>query len=149
MPEPVADPGGLGIEPDIPGEFCIAQFGERLDRDIDPEQMGNPARHGLRKRRRPARAAGEIEPHVELVAAVPVMLGVLLAEHVDLARRVVAPSIDISDNTGVGLDPPMTSSSPSSNDCSCGMMRCGRKNSSAARSTNGSSQPSSALRRIT
>ena len=105
MPEPVADPGGLGIEPDIPGEFCIAQFGERLDRDIDPEQVRNPARHGLRKRRRAARAAGEIEPHVELVAAVPVVLGILVAEDVDLRPRSVAPSIDISDNTGVDAQP--------------------------------------------
>ena len=87
MPEPVTNHGGLGIEPDIPGEFCVMQFGERLDRDIDPEQVGNPARHGLRKRRRSTRAAGEIKPHVELVAAVPVMIGVLIAEHVDLRLR--------------------------------------------------------------
>ena len=83
-PEPVADPSGHGIESDVPGEFCIAQLSERLDHHIGSEQVGNPVRHGFCKCLRSARSGGEIETHVELVAAVPIVLGVIGVEHVDL-----------------------------------------------------------------
>ena len=84
VPQRVADPGGVGVEPDIPGERRIAQFGERLDRDLDAEQMRDPAPHRLGQRGEPGAAAGEIERHVEAVAALPIAVGVVVVENVDL-----------------------------------------------------------------
>src|SRR5262244_2331442 len=84
MPKLVADPGRLSIEPDVPGEPCIAHRGERLDSHVDPEQVRDPARHGFRQRRWSPRSAAEVERKIELIAALPVTAGILLAQDVDL-----------------------------------------------------------------
>ena len=91
---------GLGIKPTYQVSSALAQFRERLDADLDPEQMGNPAPSFLCQRGRSPLSTGEIERQVELVAALPVAVGVFLAENIDLHR--CRPNIDISDNTGVG-----------------------------------------------
>ena len=57
--------------------------------------------------------------------------------------------METSGDAGVSIVPAMVSSSAAISEPSCNVRRCGRKNISAARSTYGSSQPSSALRRIT
>src|SRR5438874_11492684 len=38
VPEHIADPAAVRVETHIPGEFCIAQLGERLDRHLRSEE---------------------------------------------------------------------------------------------------------------
>ena len=74
------------IEADIPGQVDVRRLDQRLDLDLDREQMRDPARDHFAERGEPAPAGGEIERHVEQVAALPVALGIVVVEHVDLAR---------------------------------------------------------------
>ena len=74
----------VGIEPDIPGKIDVLQFLERLDRHVDAEHMRDPKPHRLGERVEPCAAGGQIERHVELVAALPIAVGVVVVEHVDL-----------------------------------------------------------------
>ncbi len=48
--------------------------------------MSNPALHDLAERCKAAPARGEIERHVEQIAALPIGTGIVLVEHVDLGR---------------------------------------------------------------
>ena len=57
--------------------------------------------------------------------------------------------METSGEAGVALLPAITSSSAAISEPSCWVMRCGRKNVSAARNKNGSPQSSSTLRRMT
>ena len=59
------------------------------------------------------------------------------------------PGSDMSGETGALPMPSIVSSSATTIVPSRNATRCGRKNSSAARATNGSSQPSRMLRRMT
>ena len=78
--------GRLGIEADIPGEIDVGRLDQRLDLDLDREQMRDPPLDHLAERREPAPPGGEIERHVEEVAALPIGFGIVVVEHVDLAR---------------------------------------------------------------
>src|SRR5262249_42474087 len=71
MPKHVTDPGGIDIEPDIPGKIDVIQFLQGLDDNIDADYMRDPALHRLRKRLEPFATGGQIERHVEPVAALP------------------------------------------------------------------------------
>ncbi len=49
--------------------------------------MRDPARGHLAERREPAPPGGQVERHVEPVAAFPIVVGVVVIEHVDIGRR--------------------------------------------------------------
>src|SRR5262245_12852194 len=74
MPEQVTDPGSIGIESDVPGEIDVMQLFQGLDGDIYADDMCDPALHRVRKRFQAFTPGGEIERHVELVAALPIAM---------------------------------------------------------------------------
>ena len=63
------------------------QLRKRFDRDIDAEHMRDPALHRLRQCVEPFAAGRQIERHVELVAAVPITVGIVMIDDIDLSLR--------------------------------------------------------------
>src|SRR5262249_27178878 len=147
-PQGVPNSGRLRIETDIPREIDVARFDQRLDVYVRREQMRDPFLDRFAERVEPASAGREVERHVEEIAAVPGRIGVGLVEHVDLAGSRQAEHGD-ERRDGLRIAPETFSSSAATSDPSCTFRRCGRKNSSAARSMNTSSQLSKMLRRMT
>src|SRR3954463_14324298 len=76
IPERVADSGSLGVEPDIPGERDVAHFGQRLDGDIDRQQVADPTFDHARDGNETLPAGGHVERSVEQIAALPIRRGV-------------------------------------------------------------------------
>ena len=62
----------FGVETDIPGELDSRTSVSGSTINLDAEQMRDPARDHVAQRREPAPPGGEIERHVETVAALPI-----------------------------------------------------------------------------
>src|SRR5262245_35284901 len=84
VPEHVPDFGAIGIEPDVPDEIDVIQFLQRLDGDIYPNQVVDPALHRLRERLESFTTRSQIERHVELIAALPIVARIVCINDIDI-----------------------------------------------------------------
>ena len=85
MPKHVADRGRVGIEPDIPSEIDVAQFPQRLDVYVNADHMRDPEFHCFCQRVEPFAPGGQIERHIEPVAAFPIATGIVAIDNVDIS----------------------------------------------------------------
>src|ERR1700733_7737073 len=84
VPECVANSRGIRVEAHVPHKILVPQLGRRIYFYFDAEQMAYPSRNYQAKRCQPTSPGGEIEGHVECIAALPVEICIFLAEHIDL-----------------------------------------------------------------
>src|SRR5262249_25505504 len=69
VPPAIADPGALAVEADIPGELRITHVDQRLDRDLDGQDVAHPAGDHGGEGGEALAPGSKIERHVEAVAA--------------------------------------------------------------------------------
>ena len=87
IPDRVTDARGVGTQSNIPRQSRVMEFRQRLDGDIDRKQMPEPAPDYIAERDQAALADGQIQHHVEAVAAFPIATSCCIAEDVDLGGR--------------------------------------------------------------
>ena len=137
------------VKPDIPVKVTSLASMSGSMRPRRPSRCAMKRSKDLARRRKSTPTRGEIKSHVERIAALPVALGVVVAENVDVDRTLQSRASKPAATRGRAWYRQCVSSSAASSAPSCNGHALGRNKSSAALSTNGSSQPSSALRKIT